>query len=196
MNAIASHRRKHLLAAVVGAALMAACADRSPVAPDGAAAARLEPSGIASAAASPELGSCDRLRAPEGSSFAYHAYARGAQIYRWNGQEWLPVGPSAELYADAGGKALVGTHFGGPRWQSLSGSTVRGEVIDRCVHDANAVPWLTLKGIPESGPGVFAHTTFIQRVNTTGGKAPANAGTVGEVRAIPYAAEYFFYRPL
>src|SRR5689334_7653551 len=36
----------------------------------------------------------------------------------------------------------------------------------------------------------------IQRVNATGGTAPTTAGTVGEVRSIPYAAEYFFYRPL
>jgi hypothetical protein len=128
MNATTSHPRKHLLALVVGAALIAACADQSPVAP---ARAQLKPTDAPSALAGPELGSCDRLRAPEGSSFAFHAYARGVQIYRWNGQEWLPVGPSAELYADAGGKGLVGTHFAGPRWQSLSGSTVRGEVIDR-----------------------------------------------------------------
>lgn len=144
--------------------------------------------------AGPELGSCDRLRAPEGSTFAYHVYAKGVQIYRWDGAAWAPVGPSAELYADANGNGLVGTHFAGPRWQSLSGSTVRGEVLDRCVYDANAIPWLALKGIPESGPGVFAHTTFIQRVNTTGGKAPSISGSLNEVVEIPYTAEYYFYR--
>jgi hypothetical protein len=31
-------------------------------------------------------------------------------------------------------------------------------------------------------------------VNTTGGKAPAVAGTVGQVVRVPYTAEYFFYR--
>ena len=176
----------------VAAMLLAACAADSPTATQ-----RADAPGAAARAVGntqPELGTCDRLRAPEGSSFAYHAYARGVQIYRWNGQEWLPVGPSADLYADANGKALVGTHFGGPRWQSLSGSTVRGEVIDRCVRDANAVPWLTLKGIPESGPGVFAHTTFIQRVNTTGGKSPSTPGSLNQVVEIPYTAEYYFYR--
>ena len=37
--------------------------------------------------------------------------------------------------------------------------------------------------------------TFIQRVNTTGGIAPAAPGTtVGEEARVPYTAEYFFYR--
>ena len=41
----------------------------------------------------------------------------------------------------------------------------------------------------------FAGTTFIHRVNTVGGKAPAQAGTfVGQVAAVPYTADYFFYR--
>jgi len=37
--------------------------------------------------------------------------------------------------------------------------------------------------------------TFIQRVNTVGGNAPAAAGTfVGEETRVPYSAEYLFYR--
>jgi hypothetical protein len=37
--------------------------------------------------------------------------------------------------------------------------------------------------------------TFIQRVNTVGGKAPSHSGdSVGEVVRVPYTAEYFFYR--
>jgi hypothetical protein len=172
--------------------LLAACATDTPVATTPLAGPAAAARAIGNTG--PELGSCDRLRAPEGSSFAYHVYAKGVQIYRWDGQAWVPVGPAAELFADAGGKGLVGTHFAGPRWQSLSGSTVRGEVLDRCIYDANAIPWLTLKGIPENGPGVFAHTTFIQRVNTVGGKAPSTPGSLNQVVEVPYTAEYYFYR--
>src|SRR5215217_6522628 len=102
----------------VAVLLLAACAAETPAATEQLAA----PSAAARAIgnAGPELGSCDRLRAPEGSSFAYHVYAKGVQIYRWDGQSWLPVGPAAELFANAGGKGLVGTHFAGPRWQSVS----------------------------------------------------------------------------
>ena len=43
--------------------------------------------------------------------------------------------------------------------------------------DPNAIPWLRLHAVSTEGPGIFADTTFIQRVNTTGGKAPAADGT-------------------
>jgi len=37
--------------------------------------------------------------------------------------------------------------------------------------------------------------TFIQRINTVGGNAPAAPGTVvGEEANVPYTAEYLFYR--
>jgi hypothetical protein len=37
--------------------------------------------------------------------------------------------------------------------------------------------------------------TFIQRVNTVGGKAPTVNGVVaGEVARVPYTAEYLFYK--
>jgi hypothetical protein len=45
------------------------------------------------------------------------------------------------------------------------------------------------------GPGIFADTTYIQRVNTTGGKAPSADGAfIGQVARVPYTADYFFYR--
>jgi Protein of unknown function (DUF3455) len=182
------------IAGVSAAMLLVACAADAPPAAERLNAPSTPLALGAPGRAAPELGVCDKLAPPAGSTFAYHVYARGVQIYRWDGQAWAPVGPSAELFADAAGRALVGTHFGGPRWQSLSGSTVRGSVIDRCVYDANAIPWLSLAGVPESGPGVFAHTTFIQRVNTVGGKAPATPGSLDQIEEVPYAAEYYFYR--
>ena len=186
-------RLKTSIAGVFAAMLLAACATDVPLASERLNAPSAPLALGAPGGAAPELGVCQNIAAPAGSTFAYHAYARGVQIYRWDGAAWAPVGPSAELFADAAGKALVGTHFGGPRWQSLSGSTVRGSVIDRCVYDANAIPWLSLAGVPENGPGVFAHTTFIQRVNTVGGKAPPTPGSLDQIEEVPYTAEYYFY---
>jgi len=61
--------------------------------------------------------------------------------------------------------------------------------------DTNAIPWLRLDAKNPEGPGIFADTTFIQRVNTTGGKAPSTDGAfVGQVARVPYTADYFFYR--
>jgi hypothetical protein len=192
MNATAAHRSKHLLALVVGAALAAACADQTPVAPDRAA-PQARPA-LAVGAAGPELGSCSKLSAPEGSTFAFHAYARGAQLYRWSGSAWAPAGVSAELFADEGGKGLVGIHYTGPYWESLGGSRVKGALVDRCPVGGNAIDWLALAGTPEGGPGVFQQVTFIQRVNTVGGRAPSSGGTLDEVVEVPYTAEYYFYR--
>jgi len=64
-----------------------------------------------------------------------------------------------------------------------------------CTPDANAIAWLKLEKVSTDGSGIFDGVTFIQRVNTTGGIAPAAPGTfVGQVAEIPYTAEYFFYR--
>ena len=189
-------RATHVLRLGVAATLAAACTGESPlgVGIDTARAA------AAFAAAGdtkrgPDLGACDQLRAPEGSVLAAHLYARGVQLYRWDGVSWVFEGPSAELYADAGFHGQVGTHFAGPTWVHRGGSTVRGSSPLACVVDANAIPWLLLRATPEPIPGVFGRVTAIQRVNTTGGKAPAVPGTAaGEVRRVPYTAEYYFYR--
>jgi hypothetical protein len=184
MNPTASHSLSHslrtLLATATAAALLAACAADAPVAP------RLRVV---------ELGSCQKLQPPEGNEISYHVYATGAQIYRWTGMSWSFVGPSAVLYADAGEQGAVGTHSAGPTWVSNSGSKVVGAVDDRCTPDANAIPWLLLHAVSAEGPGIFDSTTFIQRVKTVGGNAPATPGTTaGELASVPYTAEYYFYR--
>jgi hypothetical protein len=122
-------------------------------------------------------------------------FAAGVQIYRWDGAAWVFVAPSAVLYPNAAARGAVGTHSAGPTWESVSGSTVAGEVVDRCPVGAGAIPWLSLRAVAARGPGVFARTTFIQRVHTAGGTAPAAPGAYsGEEARVPYTAEYYFYR--
>lgn len=143
----------------------------------------------------PDLDACPNLSAPAGSKVAFHTYAAGVQIYRWNGSSWDFLFPDATLYRDNGENGAIGIHYAGPTWESNSGSRVIGSVADRCTPDPNAIPWLSLKTVFTEGPGIFERITFIQRVNTSGGKAPSFAGTVpGEVAQVPYTAEYFFYR--
>jgi hypothetical protein len=191
MHSIAPHWIRQSLLAVAATALLAGCAEDSPTGPG----AERAMAGTSTDQPAVDLGDCDRLRPPEGSTLVFHAYARGLQVYRWDGASWSLVGPSAQLFADATGKAVVGTHYTGPTWESTSGSKVVGAVIDRCTPDADAVPWLLLGAVSNEGPGVFQGVTRIQRVHTVGGKAPAEAGTFGgQVTGIPYTAEYFFYR--
>jgi hypothetical protein len=139
---------------------------------------------------------CEKLEVDAGNVVSFHAFASGVQIYRWNAttSKWDLLGPDATLFADAGLKAVVGTHYVGPTWETTSGSAVVGTVVESALPDTTTIRWLKLAAVSSHGPGVLAGTTFIQRVNTTGGLAPANAGSPNEIVEVPYTAEYYFYR--
>jgi hypothetical protein len=138
---------------------------------------------------------CPDLQPPPRSMLALHVFATGVQIYRWSGTAWVFVAPAATLYADSAGTRKVGTHAAGPTWTSDSGGTVAGTVLRRCTPDSTSVPWLSLSASSTEGRGVFDGVTFIQRMHTVGGVAPAAPGRgTGEEVRVPYRAEYFFYR--
>jgi len=119
----------------------------------------------------------------------------GVQIYRWNGTSWSFVAPAAVLLDEDGDAGAVGINYGGPTWQSLSGSKVVGTVLQRCTPDPNALPWLLLGAASHEGTGVFDQVTYIQRLNTAGGNAPTDpGGTEGEISRVPYTAQYVFYK--
>ena len=105
---------------------------------------------------------------------------------------WTFKGPEAELLNARG--EVVGTHFGGPTWKSNSGSFVEGRLNTPCEVGPADIPWLLLDGVRSEGPGIFEGVASIQRVNTAGGRAPSAPGSLGEVRNVPYTAEYLFYR--
>ena len=140
---------------------------------------------------------CQSIQVGAGNEVAFHTYAVGVQVYKWNGTGWVLVEPVANLYADRGFRGQVGTHYAGPTWESNSGSKVVARRVPNtgCTPDAQAIAWLLLETVSTDGPGIFNGVTFIQRVNTTGGNAPAAPGSaVNEVKEVPYTAEYFFYR--
>ena len=148
---------------------------------------------------SPDLPSplCDSIQAPEGNKLAFRVYALGVQVYRWNGTAWTFVEPVATLFANSQYQGEVGTHYVGPTWESNSGSKVVAARVPGtgCTPDSTAIPWLLLARVSSEGPGIFSSTTFIQRVNTTGGIAPSTPGTtIGATVEVPYTAEYYFYR--
>jgi len=142
----------------------------------------------------PDLSDCPELKVDAGNKVAFHAYADGVQIYRWNGTSWVFVAPEGVLFADAEGHGVVGIHYRGPTWEANDGSTVVGTVL-KPFPVPDAIPWLKLAAVPNEAPGIFHRVNFIQRVNTVGGKAPTDAGDfVGQEARVPYTAEYFFYR--
>jgi Protein of unknown function (DUF3455) len=144
----------------------------------------------------PDLTGYEKLVVADGNKVAFAAYAEGVQIYRWDGTGWAFTGPEAILYSGDGDDAeVVGTHYAGPTWESNSGSKVVCAVLERATPDPTAVPWLKLGAVSNEGRGIFDRVTFVQRVYTTGGLAPAAPGDFeGEVARVPYSAWYYFYR--
>ena len=140
------------------------------------------------------------IAAPVETKVAFHTHAAGVQIYIATPSPtdpltfvWTFAAPEAVLFDNDGN--AVGIHYAGPTWESASGSKVVAARVAGVTVDASSIPWLLLKATSAEGPGIFARTTYIQRVNTVGGLAPAAAPTqAGQVARVPYTAEYFFYR--
>jgi hypothetical protein len=191
---------------LLAATCLFGCSDQGPLEPttgspaaNGSALAFVQPAdvtrGDGASPRAPDLGTCTNLQVPAGNTLALRVYAQGVQIYNWNGTTWTFSAPEAVMTADVAGKGMVGTHYAGPTWESLSGSKVIGTVEDRCTPDPSAIPWLRLRTVSATGPGIFRRVTFIQRVNTVGGLAPSEPGAViGEEARVPYTTEYLFYR--
>ena len=123
-------------------------------------------------------------------------HALGVQKYTCqpNGT-WLFTDPVAALYKK--GKPL-GVHFlnlgtGRPVWQLEDGSSVEAARKASAPNGAANIPALLLQGVATT-PGRLGGTTWVQRLNTVGGIAPAGACTPGATAAVPYTADYFFWK--
>jgi hypothetical protein len=160
------------------------------------------------------------LAVPAGAELALHDHAVGQQIYTCTATSsggagaggagaggegaggavvsyaWVLKQPDAKLYDMSG--AQVGTHSAGPNWTSIvDASVVNGTKITQAdAPQADAIPWLLLKGTSPSTSGAFSTITYVQRVNTVGGNAPAtgcDSTTVNTDRGVDYSADYYFY---
>jgi hypothetical protein len=144
-----------------------------------------------------------KIQVASGHKLFLVGHAVGVQIYSCGttatGYGWSFVAPRANLYDD-GGKLLT-THFAGPTWEARDGSYVIGRVADRETVDATAIPWLLLEAA-STGVGAdgdrLAGTTYVQRIATVGGLAPAagecRADTAGAIAEVPYTADYTFWK--
>ena len=140
---------------------------------------------------------CSLIAVDEGHKLVFHAYAKGVQIYKWNGMSWDFDAPRAALFAEENFFGEVGIHYRGPNWESKSGSRVKAAAVlgKACTPDTSAIAWLQLKANEHSGAGIFKDVTFILRTNTTGGLRPTEPGTTfGQIKEVEYTAEYYFYK--
>jgi len=107
--------------------------------------------------------------------------------------------------------APVPLPVGSPTWQnSLDSSIVWAKALSPSVtagsHEscpnAGSIPCLLLQSVgSKKGPAggkVMTLTTYVQRLNTQGGVAPATgcsvATDVGKQALVPYTADYYFFR--
>ncbi|MRD47817.1 DUF3455 domain-containing protein [Caenimonas koreensis] len=112
--------------------------------------------------------------------------------------EWVFVGPDAKLM-DRSGKQ-VGRYFGPPAtWENMDGSKVTGAQVAVAPAMAGSIPYQLVKANPAMGNGMMNGTTYIQRVATMGGVAPAmacGAANMGAKQVVKYQADYIFYRAM
>ena len=161
----------------------------------------VHPAGAAEQQSEPEVPS--ELRVPPGHKLLVRAEAKGVQIYKSvegkDGKlEWALEAPLADLFAGEGKK--LGFHYEGPSWEAMDGSKVTRdkEQAMQMAAAPNAqqdIPWLLIKVQAEGDKqGIFNQVEYIQRVSTTGGKAPAEAPIrAGTKVGVAYRATYYCY---
>lgn len=108
--------------------------------------------------------------------------------------EWAFVGPVATLFS--ADRKAVGKYYAGPTWEAADGSKVTGRQVAVAPGGSGSLPLQLVKAEPASGAGAMMGTTYIQRVNTKGGVAPAmgcDAASKGKRQIVAYEADYVFY---
>jgi hypothetical protein len=133
-----------------------------------------------------------------GSKLALVAHATGVQKYacQANGT-WLFTDPEATLFKTTGVPKEIGSHFlnfatGRPVWMLEDGSSVEAARKAAGAGGAGNIPLLLLQAVANSGDRL-GEMTYVQRLNTSGGVAPAGTCAAGDHAAVPYSADYFFW---
>lgn len=139
------------------------------------------------------------IAVPDGNRFAFSFHAEGVQIYKCiasgSTASWVFQAPQADLFGKH--HHFAGTHYAGPTWEFIDGSSVVGSKVAAATVDATAIPWLLLKAVSHDGDGRMAEVTYVQRLETVGGVAPATGCDVahdGTIANVDYTATYAFYR--
>lgn len=144
----------------------------------------------------------EAVRVPAGHTQSLYAMAAGELTYECrtkkdmaDAYEWGFVGPVATM-TNASGDVL-GKYYAGPTWESKDGSKVTGKQVAVSPGAPGAIPLQLVKANPSMGEGSMKDVTYIQRLNTVGGVAPAlpcGAEQKGQRQQVAYKADYVFYK--
>ena len=137
----------------------------------------------------------DALKVPDGNKLIATFQGDGVQIYGCTNAAWTFIQPAATLTRNG---QPVAVHFAGPsfpRWESTKDGSLVGAKRFAGVDEPGAVPQLLLQAQENTGgPGTqFGTVTFVQRLNTRGGLAPAGACAAGAQVSVHYTADYAFW---
>lgn len=133
------------------------------------------------------------LAPPAGNVLSSVYRAKGVQVYQCTAGAWGFVEPAANLAGVVRGGLRTAVHFRGPTWQSAGDGTLVEAKAVANVPVPGSIPQLLLQATRNRGEGDFGRVTYIQRLATSGGVAPAGACADGDTRGVPYLAEYRFY---
>ena len=177
---------------------------------------------VPAAAAGPAQPALPGVLIPDGATPYLRTHAVGTQNYiclaTGSGLAWRFVGPQATLFVTLFGvEQQVTTHFLSPNpdeaaiaratWQALFDSSrvwARATQIvdDPTVIGTGNIPWLLLQRVGArrgpTGGSLLSQATWIQRVHTVGGVAPATGCSqstdTGRIELVPYSTDYVFLR--
>jgi len=179
--------------------------------------AHAEPAQKSSALTAPSVPA--DIQVPPGNQAAFVGHAVGTQNYvclpSGTGFAFSLVTPQATLFS--GDEEQLMTHSFSPNpfeestiratWRdSTDTSTVWGKPLHSSADPEfvapGAIPWVLLQQVgAQAGPGggdALTATTYIQRLNTSGGVAPSTECSsqtdVGHQAFVPYTADYYFYK--
>lgn len=172
-----------ILFAVASAAILSACASQMAAAP------------------TPPV--ADAIRVPAGNKMAMQTVGSGQLLYECRlkanstaDHEWAFVGPTAVLKDRSG--AMVGKYYGPPAtWESSDGSKVTATQVAVAPGGDGNIPHQLVKANPAQGSGSMNGVTYIQRVATKGGVAPAmpcSSANAGAKQTVGYQADYLFWK--
>jgi len=144
------------------------------------------------------------IKVPDGNVLTSVFKAHGVQNYGCNASgAWALNEPAAVLTGLSLKPVRPATaiHFRGPSWQSdADGSLVVGTgPVSAPSANPNSIAQLLITAVAPDAlhagqTGVFSGVTFIQRLNTKGGVAPAGGCSAGQTAAVKYTADYRFFK--
>ena len=143
------------------------------------------------------------VQVPAGHKVAWETVGVGQITYECRAKagasdafEWVFVGPDAKLM-DRSGKP-VGKYYGPPAtWEGMDGVKLTATQVAVAPNGTGNIPLQLVKANPAMGMGAMQGVTYIQRVATQGGVAPAVACTAtnaGQKQVVKYQADYIIWK--